>query len=290
MATLRKWLALLTALLFLPCLTGLAEEDIINRISDPSIHFAFPEGTVLLEVYFPKINGCDAALIRYGEYSMLLDCGGNQWRETDAMLRKLGVTELTYALNSHPDADHIGGFNHVLKTIPAWEFLLGFPEDYEEGDELRFKVYSDLHELGVPFRQVTEGSEIAFGDVKISVHQALASHLERVNNKSVVVRFQLGERSILFPGDIQHDGQKCFVAAQTPLQSDIMKAPHHGYRRLDANYLALVSPRLVVVTSGSNDAECVPQLKENKIKYHYTEQGILHLATDGKVWLVEHIK
>nr|MBR4280840.1 MBL fold metallo-hydrolase [Clostridia bacterium] len=285
----KKLLILLLALLLMTA-SALGEEIIINKIADPNNTFAFPEDTQLLEIFFPKISGCDAALVRYGEYALLIDCAGNQWRTVEAMLKKLQVTDLTYALNSHPDADHIGGFNHVLKNIPAGEFLHGFPEDFPEGDTVRFKVYNDLHTIGIPFRQVQNGETIPFGDVEIQVFQYNDPHLDRVNNCSVVLRIELGERSILFPGDIQRDGQLCYVDDQTPIQSDILKFPHHGYKNMNPDFLSLVSPELVVLTSGRNSAKGVSQLKDAGITHYFTERDILHLVTDGKTWLVERIK
>lgn len=286
----KKLLLLLLALL-LTSAAALAEEPIlINKIADPDSTFSFPEDTPLLEVFFPQISGCDAALVRYGEYSILIDCAGNHWREVDAMLTRLGVTELTYALNTHPDADHIGGFNHVLKKVPAGAFLHGFPEDYPEGDTLRFKVYEDLHALGIPFRQVENGETLPFGDVTVSVLQYYEDHLNRVNNRSVVLKITLGERSILFAADIQKDGQLCYVNDQVPIQADILKAPHHGYKYMHSDFLSLVDPELVVLTSGRSTAEGAKQLKEEGILHYYTEKNILHLVTDGKTWLVERIK
>lgn len=286
----KKCLVLLLALLIMST-SALAEEaTIVSKIANPNSTFSFPDNTPLLEVFFPKINGCDAALVRYGEYSILIDCAGNQWREVEAMLKKLNVTELTYALNSHPDADHIGGFNHVLKKTPASEFLHGFPEDFPEGDTVRFKVYNDLHTLGIPFRQVQNGETIPFGDVTVQVFQYNAPHLDRVNNCSVVLKIELGERSILFPGDIQRDGQLCYVDDQAPIQSDILKFPHHGYKNMNPDFLSLVSPELVVLTSGRNSAKGVSQLKNAGITHYFTERDILHLVTDGKTWLVERIK
>lgn len=288
----KKTLSLLLFLvLILSLLPASGEETIIHQINGVNSDFAFPEDAKLLEVYFPKINGCDAAFVRYGEYSMLIDCAGEQWRATEELLEKLNVTELTYALNSHPDADHIGGFNHVLKKIPAGEFLLGFPENYSEGDSLRFKVYSDLHALGVPFRQVKNGDTLEFGDVEMTVYQRTDASLTRVNNKSVMLMIRLGQRSILFTGDIQRDTQLLLAADRENLDidADILKAPHHGYSKMQAGFLDMVSPELVVVTSGRGSAGVSSQLTEEKIDHYFCENGILRFATDGNVWTVERL-
>ena len=292
--------ALLALLMILTSLPTLGESVIVNRIADPDAVCEFEEGATLLEVYFPRIYGVDAAFVRCGDYSMLIDCAGignmdagvePQWPKVLAMLQQLGVTEITYAVNSHPDADHIGGFNHVLKEISCGEFLLGFPEDYDAGDYIRFRVYSDLHEMGVPFRRVSHGDTLAFGDAKVTVYQRLDEAIPRVNGRSVTLMIELGQRRIFFSGDIMTLTQKLLYEDRenVDLRADILKYPHHGYEPLNLGFLQTVNPRLCVITSGPSEAAGVEQLRDYGVKYVYTASGALRLTTDGHVWLVERM-
>lgn len=283
---------LMFAALAATCPAAYAEETeraILNKTKGEHADFAFAPDAQLLEVFFPKVYGCDAALVRYGEMTMLIDCAGNQNKEVRAMLEKLGVTELTYAVNSHPDADHIGGFNNVLKRVPAGEFLLGFPEDHDSGDEVRFKVYEDLHAQGIPFRRVHNGDVIAFGDVNVTVHQRTDEHLPRVNNKSVMLMIEYGERRIFFTGDIQAAAQSLLAenADSLDLKTDILKYPHHGYDVLQPGFLEMVSPELAVCTCGESNTEGIKQMRANGITTLLTANQALRLATDGKVWTIE---
>lgn len=286
----KKLLALALCLLFFP-LFAMAENVIVDKIADPNADFAFDEGATLLEIYFPKINGVDAAYVRCGEWSMLIDCGGSEWREVQALLDKLGVTKINYAVNSHPDADHIGGFNHVLKSVACDEFLLGFPEDFPDGDSLRFKVYDDLHKLGIPFRQVSDGEILSLGDAQATVLQCEDNSLKRVNNRSVLLMIQLGERRIFFTGDIQRDAQLLLASDESrDLRADIVKHPHHGYLNMQADFIRRVSPALVILTSGRGTAKGVEILKQEKLPYYFCENGVIRLATDGQTWTIERIK
>lgn len=281
-------LFLLLLALFGAC--AAAESVVIDKTDPKNAGFEFSGDAQLLEVYFPRIYGVDAALVRFGDYTMLIDCAGNQRREVKRLLDDLGVTELTYALNSHPDADHIGGFQHILPVIPAREFLLGFPEDYPSGDAVRFEVYETLHTLGIPLRRVHDGESIEFGDVKITVHQRTDEHLPRVNNKSVMLMIQYGERRIFFTGDIQRDTQLLLAdeAGSRDLKADILKFPHHGYGEMQEGFLEMVSPELVVSTSGDNSADGLKQLKEKGIPYIRAQRGVC-LKTDGSVWTLERL-
>ncbi|MBR4039368.1 MAG: MBL fold metallo-hydrolase [Clostridia bacterium] len=287
----KRILILCLALLLVTSAYAFADEIIINKLGGDHTDFAFAPDAQVLEVYFPKIFGVDAALVRYGEFTLLIDCGGSQWKSTRALLEKLNVTELTYALNTHPDADHIGGFNHVLKDIPAGEFLLGFPEDHERGHEVRFKVYEALHEQGIPFRRVYNGDTIEFGDVSISVYQRTDADLPSVNDSSVMLMIQYGERRILFTGDIEYAGQTvlCEDPACPDLKADILKFPHHGYAPMHDQFLSRISPELVISTCGKTDTSGLKQLEDKKIPYYITANRIIRLATDGKVWTLESV-
>lgn len=284
----KRFLILLLSLLLLSS-CALAQGTVINKVKGESPDFAFAQNAVLLEVYFPKIYGCDAALVRLGDQSMLIDCGGMQWEETYNLLKRIGITELTYAVNSHPDADHIGGFNSVAKRIPIGEFILGFPEDYDAGDEVRFRVYEDLHKYGVPFRQVTQGDTIGFGDAQITVLQRTDEDLPRVNNKSVMLMIEYGERRIFFTGDTQAPGQQRLTddPAEYDLDTDILKFPHHGYKPMQDDFLSRTSPDLVIATSGSINDEGLVDLREREIPYLQTANAALRLTTDGEMWVVE---
>ena len=123
----KRILTLFLLLLFSACAAGAEESIIMDKTRGENADFAFDEDAQLLEIFFPDIYGCDAALVRCGEYSMLIDCAGSQWPEVKSLLDQLNMTELTYALNSHPDRDHIGGFAQVLKDIPPVNSFWAFP-------------------------------------------------------------------------------------------------------------------------------------------------------------------
>lgn len=288
----KRMLALCLMLLLAACAACAEEQIIIDMTREENADFTFAGDAGLLEVYFPKVYGCDAALVRCGEYTMLIDCGGTQWREAKALLDDLGISSLTYALNSHPDADHIGGFNHVLRDIPAGEFLLGFPEDYPSGDDVRFKVYDALHEMGIPMRQVHSGDTIDFGDARITVYQRTDEQLPRVNNKSVLLMIEYGERRIFFAGDIQAAAQTLLAqdAATLDLKTDILKYPHHGYEPLQEGFLEMLSPVLAICTCGQSKTDGLTQMKEHGISCLLTGNQRLRLATDGSVWTVEKLQ
>jgi beta-lactamase superfamily II metal-dependent hydrolase len=286
----KKWLVLLmTVLLLVPVCAATADSVVINKIEYPLNDFAFPEDAKLLEIYFPKIYDCSAAVIRYGEHTMLFDCADLQWPEVKKLLDMLGVTELTYACNSHPHTDHIFGFQHVLKEIPAGEFLRFVGEHYKDANDCALKVYDQVRAQEIPIRQLGDGDTIPFGDVNIRVLQTLSPDFSG-NNESALLMVELGERRFLFASDIQMASQKRLVAEQADLRADILQYPHHGYNRMQQPFLTAVGPELVIVTSLSSAANGAELLREKGIDFHYTNRGIVKMTTDGNVWVVERLE
>ena len=286
----KKLLALLMLLMLLLPLGSLAEESvIINKITDPRNDFAFPEDAKLLEIYFPKIYDSAAALIRYGEYTMLFDCAGECWERVPELLDCVGVTELTYACNSHPHTDHTYGFQFVLKDYPAGEFLRFFEDDFLDSNPAAIKVFNQLREMGLPFRQLGPGDTIPFGDVSITVLQAVHSEYSG-NNLSACLMVELGERRFLFASDIQRDGQLWLLDHGADLKADILQYPHHGYNRMQYNFLMAVDPELAIITSLPNAANGAAYLEEMNVPYLFTYQSIVKMTTDGNVWVVERVK
>lgn len=284
----KKCLSLLFLLIMLlPCFAQAEEPILINKIKNPDHPFEFPEDAKLLEVWFPRIDDCDAAFIRYGEYTMLLDCAGEQWQRVQSLLSDLNVNELTYAFVSHPHTDHIYGFHHLLDDGIRFEnFVHCFPEDHLDANKCAVTIYDAMRAHNVPFTVAGHGDTIDFGDVKMTVYQRWDEEYSG-NNNSALLKIELGERSILFTADIQKAAQLDYVNAKDPLQADILKHPHHGYNKMQYAFLKLVNPEMVVVTSGSMFANGVALLKDFGVSYHYTERGVMRFATDGTVWTLE---
>lgn len=285
-----KIIALLLCLLLAAPLSALAEEPVlVNRVADPALESPFAGDDDLLEIYFPKISGVDAAFMRYGDTTMLIDCAGNQWEAVEELLTELNVTRLTYAVNTHPDADHIGGFQHILAKFPADQFICGFPEDYPDTDAVCHKVYDKLRELNIPSRLAVDGETLPFGDVTVRVCQLQDKTAPRVNNRSVTLMVDYGERSIYFTGDIQMIAQLAFVELRDKVDftADIIKFPHHAYARMQEKFLSMVAPVFTVATNNEMLPEIRDQLKAHGVRYALTSRGVLRLATDGRTWLVE---
>lgn len=77
-----------------------------------------------------------------------------------------------------------------------------------------------------------------------------ASHT--INGHSVILRLQYGNVSFMFAGDLNEEAEDLLVAnaGANPIQSEILKVPHHGSADFSNNFFEAVKPLVSVVSSG----------------------------------------
>jgi competence protein ComEC len=76
-----------------------------------------------------------------------------------------------------------------------------------------------------------------------------------INGHSVVLRLTYDDVSVLLSGDVNAASQKCMLADRTlagKLDAHIFKAPHHGSREFDYDFLKAVRPQISVISSGDD--------------------------------------
>ena len=112
-----------------------------------------------------------------------------------------------------------------------------------------------------------------------------------MNDRSAVIRLQYGERTALFTGDIENEGQKSLLGTVSPelLKTDILKYPHHGKAKLMDQFYDAVNPSFVVVTNNTATGDAPYYLACKHVPTAYAVSAYVHPVTDGKHWLAERV-
>ena len=285
----RKTVALLLCfILLMSC--AMAEVTIADlRAGEESL---IAEDAETMDIYFPRINGCNGAVVVCGDTVIVIDaCVFGQYPALKEVLDGLGITKIDYCINTHPDNDHIDGFFRIPNKYEVGTYITGFAEK-DNREELQNKLYLQYTEAGIPWIRAVNGDVIDLGDFTIRFIQRDDPRWE-INNCSLGVMLTYKGRSAYFPGDIQRDCQKVLQAEDDPddISADLINWPHHGYGNMQPPFMKKVGATLYVITSGRSTAnDSVKQLKEQGIStYYLTEKGRLHFSTDGNVWQVEYM-
>ena len=195
----------------------------------------FPDGTTML---------IDAGMADYGQVL--------RWN-----LQKLGIQQLDYFLLSHPHNDHGYGAvkGNILEDFGVQEVYYSGIYNAAWGEP---KVVERIcGQLNIPCTVLRQGETLEFGSVRMEVlwpqPEFVGQTMDKtadINNTSLVLRFDYGEHSALFTGDLYMKGEREIMAAQgEKLDVDLLKMCHHGDDTSNHHGFAeATSPELAVAT------------------------------------------
>jgi competence protein ComEC len=240
-------------------------------------------------VTFLDVGQGDAAVIEAAGGAVAVVDGGGAFddgfdpgeRIVEPFLRARGITRLDLVALSHPHPDHLNGLRRILRRFPVGRL-------WTSGDDGHNPEYVGLVALararGVP---TPVPAPAPLGAARL---EPLGPFLGEaigpppgltVNDASLVLRLDFGGRAVLFPGDLEADGEGELVGRRDVGQrvaADVLKVPHHGSRTSSSDeLLAAVRPRLAVMSLGWRNRFHFPAAE---VLARYTASGARVLRTD----------
>ena len=220
---------------------------------------------------------------------MLIDCAtSGQAQRILNMFKQLGITHVDKIVNTHPHADHIGGFAELIKEITVDELWLCFPAEETVHCANAMKT---AERAGVTVRMFGDGDTLTLGTATMQVWMLDKPEYTRLNDRSAQIMLTFGQRKILFSADLEQKGQNGLIAkvGAEMLKADVLKYPHHGLQALTPEYRAAVSPELAIVTCNQRETEGKKYIRRTALDTVWTVPGFIHLTTDGEMWVCDRI-
>lgn len=247
---------------------------------------AFREGSGL-EVHYLDVGQGDCTLILCDGHAMLIDAGDNdKGTAVQNYLESQGVTELDYAIGTHPDADHIGGLDVVLYKFDCHTVLMpDFEKDTRTYDDVIQTMKQKRYKNTLP--QVGETYEL--GSAVFTIVAPGGEYGDNANDYSIGILLQHGGNRFLFTGDAEEASETDMLENGIDLKADVFKAAHHGSRTANTEeFLNAVKPDYVVISCGQDNsyghphAEVMNRLRAMGISVFRTdEQGTILAYSDG---------
>lgn len=241
-----------------------------------------------LRVTFLDVGQGDAALVEApGGFTVLIDGGGALTGSFDPgarvvgpVLRRKGIGRIDLLVLSHAHPDHMTGLFHL---IAGFEVGALWTPGEGGGNPEYDRLLALAKARGVT---VAEPGSFTRGPLTVQARGPLLGEAVRappglsVNDASLVLRIGFSGRWILLTGDIESQGEAELVAgaAFEPLESDVLKVPHHGSRTSSSDaLLAAVRPALAVISLGRRNRFGFPRAE---VLARYASRGIKLLRTD----------
>jgi competence protein ComEC len=246
-------------------------------------------------VTFLDVGQGDAAVLEApGGEVMVIDGGGTfddtfdpGERIVEPFLRARGIDRLVVVALSHPHPDHLNGLLRIADRFPVGAL-------WTSGDDGGNPVYRRLLAIaqlrGVP-RPVP--APLSLGPMRVlplgpftadadgAGEQIRAPPGLSVNDASLVLRVTFAGRALLFPGDLEADGEGELVGRRAVGQAvgaDVLKVPHHGSRTSSGGELIeAVAPALAVISLGWRNRFHFPA---PEVLARYAAAGVQVLRTD----------
>lgn len=241
-----------------------------------------------LTVTFLDVGQGNAVLVQSGGEAMLIDGGDREYSSfVVSCLKNAGVTELSYAVASHYDADHLNGIVGALHAFPCAEVLAA---DYVTDTRVYESFCEVIAEQGIELVYPKAGEVYEIGDASFTVVCPDSYDHADANDNSVGIRLVHGANSFLICGDAGEASEEAMLKSGVVLDSDVYLASHHGSDgSSSAEFLEAVSPEAVVISVGKDNQYGHPSARVlddaaavGAEIYRTDLQGTITVTSDGE--------
>lgn len=245
------------------------------------------EVTSDLEVHFLDVGQGDCALLICEGKAMLIDAGDNsEGNKVVDYIQYQKIDKLDYVVATHPDADHIGGLDDVLKNVQCDEVLM---TDEQKDTKTYEEVVDIIDDKGIKKREPKAGETFEFGCSEVTVLGPVSEN-EDSNNNSIVLLVTHGDKKFLFSGDAETEEMEQICDSGADISANVYKVSHHGSATAaDERFLDSVSPEFAVISCGEDNSyghphqEILLYLRQKNISTFRTdEQGTIVAVSDGE--------
>ncbi len=254
-----------------------------------------------LEVVMLDVGQGDAIVVHTPQgKTMVIDAGlsfGGKDMGRDVIspyLIQRNWNEIDLLVLTHPHNDHIGGADYLLNHHATAKVLM---QDINYDSYGYRKLQLTLDSLQIPTVGVCTGvidSSMAPVYLRVTGPKLFdtVSQPSNVNNVSIVMQVFYGQTSLLLTGDAEQEVEDDQLAFGALLQSDLIKAPHHGSRTSSTlSYINRVNPDICLISVGTGNKYRHPapgtlkHYAELGTQVHRTDlEGALLLNSDGIGW------
>ena len=244
-----------------------------------------------LNIYFMSVGEGDSALITFRGKSFLIDAGSkrngrNGSRVILPHLDFLGIKQVDYALITHDDEDHYGGFEALLRKNRIKNLI------YHGKLPKTLKKYKKVNKIILEKEKVFD-----FKELKIFLFPA--NKFKDDNNNSIITLLIYKKHKILFMADAEFEREKSFVDSHRDINNiTLIKLGHHGAETSSSfQFLKAVSPKIAIISVGDSNRfghpgfKVLKRLKKLNIKYYRTDkQGEVIVNIHKKQIKVDSLK
>lgn len=246
-----------------------------------------PEVTGSFSITVLDVGKADAILLQTANKTVVLDAGNKgDGKDIEKLLEGQQITKIDTLIISHFDKDHVGGASRLFKHLEVGEVYL---PDYAGTCEEYFDFCKKLEDVSITPMKLPMGEQRVwqYDDVSFRLDAAqkndYGKHEE--NDFSLCLYLQHGDNTFLFAGDAEEARQEEIMGYDFGAVT-FLKFPYHGnYLPTTEKFLDACSPKYAVICCSEKEpaqSQTIKTLQDRGIQAFYTQNGEVHIASDGK--------
>ncbi|MDZ7834131.1 MAG: DNA internalization-related competence protein ComEC/Rec2 [Alkalibacterium sp.] len=259
------------------------------------------------EVLMIDVGQGEAILIRepWGRGNYLIDTGGehafqvDDWRARSRkfsigenimvpVLKSEGIHELESIIITHPDIDHYGSLIDIISEINTRQVVSAEATYFQTNFQL---LFPSIAKYGTIITEAVEGSNTGLPANTFALLARSRSANTSKNNSSLVLFGWIGDRTWLFTGDLEIDGEKELLERYPGLTADVLKVGHHGSQTSTHDaFLDQLDPHVAWISCGKSNRYGHPHddvidklTRQDTVLYRTDSQGAVRYRFRNKL-------
>ena len=243
-----------------------------------------------LQVHMIDVGQGDSFLVVSPEgETMLIDAGTNNSEpQLKSYLDSQGISEITYAVFTHPHEDHIGGADMVLNNYTVKNVIL---PDVTHTSATFERMIEAIDKNNINTIIPSPGDKYDLGSASFLILGPVSTNYEELNDYSIVMRLDYGGTSFMMTGDAETLSEKEMLGyfPASEFKCDVLKMGHHGSSTSSCDeFLNAVSADIALISSGKDNdyghphREIVSEINNRgMVSYNTADHGNIVLKADG---------
>lgn len=250
----------------------------------------------LAEIVWYDVGQGSCALVTTEGGSHILIDGGAGFVNVSQLLWKKGVSHVDWVILSHGDTDHSEGLMRVAQEHSVGTVLI--PDNPE--DTKAQELAEAVRRRGGKVVKVGQFASVFLTD-RVQIELYRNQDTGSFNNSSLVVQLNTDFGSVLFPGDLEQEGEQSLAESGFLRKCGVITASHHGAKNGTGELiLQQSSPFLTVISVGKQNRyghpspETLQRIAESGARIVRTDQDgavIMRFQEDGRIevatWLTK---
>ncbi len=244
-----------------------------------------------LQFHFIDVGQGDSSLIITPKgKTILIDAGDEAHaKKVLSYVREQGIEKLDLVIATHPDADHIGGMDKVIKNFDIGVFAM--PDVSAKTNQYK-QIQRELKAKKMKATRLYQGDEVQIDDdIDFEILSPVkGKKYDDTNEYSIVAKIVYKDTSFILMGDATMENEVDIINNVPDIDIDVLKLGHHGSSTSSSDYfITKTSPKIAIISCGKNNKyghphqEVMRVLKKHGVTpYRTDEMGDIVITSDGK--------